>query len=640
MPRKSAAQKAAAKNTLLDEEDGDVDVNAEWTVNESFAKRFTHNKQREDLHRLQELKKRGMAGSDSDDSESEDEDEDGKLSAKTDFQIFETLAKIKKKDPAIYQPEVKFYDDEDGEEDEGNAGVVEKKKKPLYLKDVQAHHLLDGDDDDDEDMPKEKPPKVKTYADEQEELKHSFLRSVAEADDSDDDLLRVRHRTKEELAKDEEETEVAVAEAERRKKDQDISKKLEDYFGKKDDDLDENEKFLKDFFLNEGWIDKDKNRLPSYRDIVGEVSEDEAHLEQTDKYEAEYNFRFQENAGAQVMGNPRVVEGTVRQKGEVRKAQRQKKAERLAEEKRAREEELKRLKNLKKKEIVEKLEKIKTVAGATAGLTSLGEDDLDEDFDPNEYDRKMQEAFGDSYYQGEDVEIGNEVDEEEGIIEKPNFDDEDEELGLPKGWDKKLGFAAAHKTQKVSFKDKIAVDKNLEEYYKLDYEDMIGDLPTRFRYRGVKPNTYGLDVADILTADDKELNQHVSIKKLAPYRGEEWEAPKYTTLSQKARKKQALQDGSSQAARKYLKKRPDEKKKEGKKKDTQESAPATFADDVKESEPNGDKKEAEGEKKTKKRKRKMKKSGPLSFLPPSRVEAYGALPTPEKKKKKKKSVAA
>lgn len=183
--RKSAAQKAAAKNTLLDEEDGDVDVNAEWTVNESFAKRFTHNKQREDLHRLQELKKRGMAGSDSDDSESEDEDEDGKLSAKTDFQIFETLAKIKKKDPAIYQPEVKFYDDEDGEEDEGNAGVVEKKKKPLYLKDVQAHHLLDGDDDDDEDMPKEKPPKVKTYADEQEELKHSFLRSVAEADDSD-----------------------------------------------------------------------------------------------------------------------------------------------------------------------------------------------------------------------------------------------------------------------------------------------------------------------------------------------------------------------------------------------------------------------------------------------------------------------
>jgi protein KRI1 len=178
--RKSAAKKAKAG--LLDEDDGDVDVNAEWTVNDAFAKRFAHNKQREDLHRLQELKKRGMAGSDSDDSESEDED--GKLPAKTDIQIFETLAMIKKKDPAIYQSEVKFYDDEEEEED---AGIVEeKKKKPLYLKDVQARRLLDGDDDEDEDMPKKKPPKVKTYADEQEELKHSFLRSVAEAEDSED----------------------------------------------------------------------------------------------------------------------------------------------------------------------------------------------------------------------------------------------------------------------------------------------------------------------------------------------------------------------------------------------------------------------------------------------------------------------
>lgn len=462
-----------------------------------------------------------------------------------------------------------------------------------------------------------------------------------------DELLRVRHRTKEELAKDEVETAEAVQEAERRKKDQDISKKLEDYFGKKDDDLDANEKFLKDFFLNEGWIDKERNRVPSYRDIVGEASEDEDHLEEQDKYEAEYNFRFQENAGAQVMGNPRVVEGTVRKKGEVRKTQRQKKAERLAEEKKMREEELKRLKNLKKKEIVEKLEKIKTVAGASAGLPSLGEDDLEEDFDPLEYDRKMQEAFGESYYQEEDAEIGDEVDEEEGLVEKPNFDEEDEELGLPKGWDKQQGgFAAARKTQKVSFKDKIAVDKNLEEYYKLDYEDMIGDLPTRFRYRGVKPNTYGLDVADILSAEDKELNQHVSIKKLAPYRGDEWEAPKYSVLSQKARKKQALQDGPSQkyskkdgSSQKYSKKGHGEKKKEWKKK--KEKAPAseaTVADGVKESEPNGENAEGgEGEKKSKKRKRKMKKKeGPLSFLPPSRVEAYGALPTPEKSKKKKK----
>jgi len=181
--KKSATQQG--RNALLDEED-EVDVNAEWTVNENYAKRFTHNKQREDLHRLQELKKKGMAGADSDDSESEDEDEDGKLPAKTDFQIFETLAKIKKKDPVIYKPEAKFYDDEEVEEEEEEENAVDtKKKKPLYLKDVQARFLLNGDNEEEEDMPMKKPPKVKTYADEQEELKHSFLRSVEEAEDSD-----------------------------------------------------------------------------------------------------------------------------------------------------------------------------------------------------------------------------------------------------------------------------------------------------------------------------------------------------------------------------------------------------------------------------------------------------------------------
>ncbi|KAF4385988.1 hypothetical protein G4B88_031123, partial [Cannabis sativa] len=562
---------------LFDGSDSDNEEFEKIEVDKEFARRYEHNKKREDLQRYEELNKKGLiprrarpdADGDEDDSSDESsssDDEDDVDIKKKDLEFFNALLKVRKQDPSLKEKDVKLFESEsesDGEE--GEEGKKEKKKKAMYLKDVVAKHLIEeGAEFDDKD---EKNNKTKlVYNEEQEELRKAFLEAVegSEVEEDEGDLLKLKEKS----GGDEDGSD-----------DEEYHKTLDEVF----DEDHEKSMFLKKFFMNKMWLDKNNDEGVEGEDLEL-LSEDEKAIEKQEEYE----YRFQENPGDRVLGHAREVEGSVRKKLKARKEQRKHKEERMEIARLEREEELRHLKNLKKKEMDERVKKIMEIAGiGDDEVLPLSAKEIEDEFDPEEYDRMMKKAFGNKYYEAEDAVPDFGTDEDE---EKPDFDKEDELLGLPKDWDNfgtGDGFSAArerslkHKIDGLESdsddedeeaKEEVSKEKKrkrkrktallekakeamLEEYYKLDYEDTIGDLKTRFKYSKIKPNRFGLSAAEIFVTDDKELNKYVSLKQMAPYKDKEWKVPNSKRHQFKLMTQELLRGGDKHDRKKHGKKK-------------------------------------------------------------------------------------
>lgn len=63
-----------------------------------------------------------------------------------------------------------------------------------------------------------------------------------------------------------------------------------------------------------------------------------------------------------------------------------------------------------------------------------------------------------------------------------------------------------------------ALKEAVESYNALAHEDIIEDMPTRFKYTPSAPASFGLTPVEILLATDDELNKLVTMKGIAPYR--------------------------------------------------------------------------------------------------------------------------
>ncbi|KAG8705566.1 hypothetical protein FRC09_002883 [Ceratobasidium sp. 395] len=590
------------------------------TINEHYAKAFEYRKEREELAKLKEKYGSDFEEEDEEDSESdESEDEYGEeLTPAVDAALLRTLAKIRRKDPEIYDSNVGVFSEE-ARKTQGKAPVLNRptkdKSKPLTIKQQNLTALLESSS-----RPTSPTPALLTHTQEQEALRGetiSAFHNAVKEDEDDDGLLVLREGVRDEAELRQEEykdflqREVGedlsglmwVEKADVKVKDgtengasaeNGVSKPEGKKKGRRKERKEEtDQEFLMNYILNRGWIDKSEKRLPTYREVVepdtmSEVQEDKNQIEDSedngldedefdeiaDRFESTYNFRFEEPDAHIISTHPRSVP-TVRRTDTSRKEAREKKKARKEEKMLAKREEVKRLKALKLREVREKLEQVraegglgKPKAGESKGKEraedggedrdedeededwgALGEFDFDADWDPDKHDEQMRLLYaeeGDYEDDGEKPAWDNDIDISDLVPstsksaidsstksgkkkkKKKKQDDETEDVGVdPDEMDAEIERPAVLEDEEewdgTEDMRKRKLDEYMEQVYDLDFNDMVGDMPTHFRYAKVDPTTHGLTPVEILMATDAELNSYVGLKRLAPYHKEKFD---------------------------------------------------------------------------------------------------------------------
>ncbi|XP_074881221.1 protein KRI1 homolog isoform X1 [Buteo buteo] len=567
----------------------------ELRVNAAFAERYGRYRRREELQRLQD-RYGDTGGGSSSDSESESSGDEVALNPRLERDFYRTLALLKTRDPRIYQQDTTFYSQQDSssgsdaeeeeEEDEGRPA------KPMYLKDYERKVVLekegkyvDEEDEEDEEAAAERRKRVasRSYVEEQRELKESFRAFVADSEEEEEEeeggsaLLRRRSQTAEEKEREEEDyIRWLKGQGEAPPEPLQDLVPLQQYWT--DPALDPGERFLRDYILNQGYREEEEEEEDaegaSPLRLADSSDEGELFLAKQEDFERRYNFRFEEPDAEQVKTYPRNIPTSVRRRDERRKEKREQIRERKRKEKAQKQEELKQLKNLKREEMAARLARLREATGnAVIGFT---ETFLEEDFDPAQHDRLMAEYFGDDYY-GRGEEEKPQFEEEEGLDDDWNWDawtgreeggehephcedpdfvmDADYDPAAPPAPKQRQPPALGKKRRKTRFREAVEREKPafnpatgtfeqyLDEFYRLDYEDLVGDLPCRFKYRNVLPCDFGLTTDEILAADDKELNRWCSLRKTCMYRSEQEERQdqaNYSRRAQNAWKKQQI----------------------------------------------------------------------------------------------------
>jgi protein KRI1 len=260
----------------------------------------------------------------------------------------------------------------------------------MYLKDYHRRNLLAGSDNE------EHPTlQVTTYEQEQNALKDAFHTTIPSNEgDEDEDLIKPKKKSKSDKSLEEQEYQAFLQQSLQDETSKKMLQQLQSLASQPPPPTldatatqqEDGEAFLANYLLNRGWLNPSTSTPELYEDL----SSDEEKAEQ---FETSYNFRFEQPGSSELVTHARTI-STTRRGEEKRKQERERKRLQKEEAKRKEIEEIARLRNLKRMEIEERIKRVEGVSGA-GGWT---EKDLEGDFDPEEWDKKMKGVFDESYY--------------------------------------------------------------------------------------------------------------------------------------------------------------------------------------------------------------------------------------------------
>jgi protein KRI1 len=410
---------------MFEDDDERQDSRQGFRINKKFEHSFNERKAREDLERAKakfgnNFDSLGQDGTDS----SLPEDEDAVLDdEEVTLKVLNTLSKIKNKNPDIYDPSTRFYEEKDLKKGisrlESGRHLGKREGGLTYKRQMQAMAAAveDGDVQEEES---EQDEVDETPIEHQQRVKREFQAAAMAAENEDDDaFFTVKQKTKVQAADEEEQFLKFVEIQKSRSKSE--AKELKKAWGNKEK-LDDGEKFLRNYILTKGWISNDDDdggheEFTHFKDL-GETNldrtkleqkmleadqEDEKREEEIDKFEEKINFRFERPGGNKIQTFERDVDDTMRRKDETRADKRKEKDQRKKEEKNAFRDEIEHLKELKRDELNSKIKKLLLAGGlGTEDKAKKLQDLSAREFNEEDYDKQMQSIFNENYYDEED----------------------------------------------------------------------------------------------------------------------------------------------------------------------------------------------------------------------------------------------